>query len=257
VEGKVVVVTGGGRGIGLMIATGFVVNGATVLIASRNQKNVQSTAEKLNKMGPGKCEAFVADLSNVNECKRLAADIKKKYEYINVLVNNAGATWGAPLDEYPESGWDRVMNLNLKGVFFFTQQCLPLLEKGVEKTNTHSSVINIGSVDGIHIPVHTAFAYSPSKAGLHQLSKHLASNLASKNITVNSIAAGFFPSKMTEGMIKAIGSDNGVNTTIPMNRIGNQQDISAACIFLAAKGGEWVTGGVIPIEGGTLIRAKM
>lgn len=187
VKDKVVLVTGGSRGIGLMIATAFVENGAKVYITSRTAKVCDEAAAILSGKGPGSCISIPANLQEYAECKRLVDEISKRGERLDVLVNNAGANWGAPLHEYPDSAFTKVLNLNVQRVFTLTQLCVPLLEKAASPMNP-ARVIMIGSIDGIRSPSLSTFAYSSSKAALHHLSSHLASHLGDKYITVNAVA---------------------------------------------------------------------
>jgi len=252
VKGKIVLITGGGRGIGLMIAQGFVENGAKVIISSRNGSECEKAAEELNKRGPGSAYAIQTDISKVSECQNLVKEITKKETHLDVLINNAGATWGEEFETYPESAWDKLYNLNLKSVFFLTRDLVPLLAKGAELSKSPSAVINIGSIDGIRTPSMPVYAYSATKAGLHHLSKHMAEKLAEKNITVNVLAAGAFHTKMMAATLKQYGDFIKEGTLL--KRIGNPSDISGICIFLSSKAGSWITGTVLTIDGGVIAR---
>jgi NAD(P)-dependent dehydrogenase (short-subunit alcohol dehydrogenase family) len=253
VTNKKVVITGGSRGIGLMIAQGFIQNGSSVIIISRDEEACKKVSEELTKKGPGICSYLSADLSKISECKRIVEEIEKKENYIDILINNSGCTWGAPLNDFPEFGWDKVMNLNVKSIFFLIKYCIPLLEKSA-KPNSPSKIINIGSIDGIRIPSLETYSYSSSKAALHHLTKVLASKLAEKNITVNAIAAGAFETKMMASTLKQFG--NIIKNSIPLQRIGTPPDICGICIYLSSTAGNWVTGAIIPVEGGVLISSK-
>src|SRR5664280_695564 len=218
VNGKVVLVTGGSRGIGEMIARGFVEAGAKVFISSRKAEACNELAAELSKMGS--CTPLPADLSSEAECQRLANELATRIDHLDVLVNNAGATWGAPMDDYDEKAWERVLALNVKAVFHVTKFLRPLLDaKGTAESP--SRVINIGSIDGIHVPTMDTFAYSASKAAVHQLTRHLAKSLAPK-ITVNAIAPGPFPSKMMRATLEALGDE--IAKAAPMKRIGQPSD---------------------------------
>ncbi|KAG0315667.1 hypothetical protein BGZ99_007330 [Dissophora globulifera] len=253
VKDKVVLVTGGSRGIGLMIAHGFVANGAKVYISSRSAKVCDKVAEELSKLGPGKCISVPADLQSLDEVKRLVAEISKHESKVHVLVNNAGATWGESLATYPDQAFEKVMNLNLKRVFSLTQAMLPLLDAAATQT-APSSIINIGSVDGFHVPMQETFAYSASKAALHQMTRVLASHLGSRHITCNAIAPGPFESKMMAQTLKDFGDV--IVASVPLGRIGQPEDIAATAIYLASRAGAYTTGTVIPVDGGILVKAK-
>ncbi|KAG0282975.1 hypothetical protein BGZ96_012657 [Linnemannia gamsii] len=253
VKDKVILVTGGSRGIGLMIAHGFVVNGAKVYISSRSASVCDKVAEELSKLGPGQCISLPADLQSIEEVNRLVAELTKRESKIHVLVNNAGATWGAPLETYPDAAFEKVMNLNLKRVFSLTQAMLPLLDAAASE-KTPASIINIGSVDGIHVPTLETYAYSASKAALHQMTRVLAGHLGHRQITCNAIAPGPFESKMMAATLRDFGDM--IVGSIPLGRIGQPEDIAATCIYLASRAGAYTTGAVIPVDGGNLVRAK-
>ncbi|KAG0249598.1 hypothetical protein BG011_009109 [Mortierella polycephala] len=253
VKDKVVLVTGGSRGIGLMIAHGFVVNGAKVYISSRSAGVCDKVAEELTKLGPGKCISIPADLQSLDEVKRLVAELAKREPQVHVLVNNAGATWGAPFESYPDEAFEKVMNLNLKRVFSLTQAMLPLLEAAASE-KTPASIINIGSVDGIHVPILETYAYTASKAALHQMTRVLAGHLGDRHITCNAIAPGPFESKMMAATLRDFGDV--IVSRIPLGRIGQPEDIAATSIYLASRAGAYTTGAIIPVDGGALVKAK-
>ena len=244
VKGKVVLVTGGSRGIGEMIARGFVESGAKVYISSRKADVCEALAKELSKSGT--CIALPADLSTESECQRLANEIASRETKLDVLVNNAGATWGAPMADYDEVAFERVFALNVKGVFHLTKFLRPLLE-AAGTTENPARVINIGSIDGIHVPVMETYAYSASKAAVHQLTRHLAKALA-PNITVNAIAPGPFESKMMHATLEAFG--DAIAKSAPLKRIGRPDDMAGAALFLASRAGSYVTGVVLPVDGG-------
>jgi NAD(P)-dependent dehydrogenase (short-subunit alcohol dehydrogenase family) len=246
---KTTLVTGGSRGIGLMIARGFVDAGAKVYISSRNSEVCDDIAGELSKAG--ECISLPADLSGMEGVESLAARIAEREDHLDVLVNNAGAAWGAPMEEYPESGWDKVMDLNVKGIFFLTVRLLPLLRKGATDDDP-ARVINIGSIDGIRVPVLQNYAYSASKAAVHMLSRHMAHHLAEDRITVNAIAPGPFPSKMTKFMFE-MGEDV-IASQVPLGRPGQPDDVAGVAIFLASRAGAYLTGAVIPCDGGISTR---
>lgn len=244
VAGKTVVVTGGTRGIGQMIAAGFVAAGATVIVASRKAEAVEATVAELSDHGT--CSGFAADLSSEEGARDLADAVAAHHGRVDVLVNNAGATWGAPLVEHDRASWDRVLNLNVQGVFHTTKFFLPLLEAGAT-ADRPSRVINIGSIDGIHVPVLESYSYSASKAAVHQLTRHLAKRLA-PTVTVNAVAPGPFESKMMAATLEAFGEQ--IAAAAPLKRIGRPDDMAGVAIFLASRAGSYLTGAVIPVDGG-------
>lgn len=244
VSGKVVLITGGSRGIGEMIARGFVDAGAKVYISSRKADVCESLAAELSKSGT--CIAIPADLSSESECSRLAQEIASREDHLDVLINNAGATWGAPMAEYDESAFERVLALNVKGVFHLTKFLRPLLEAH-GSADEPSRVINIGSIDGIHVPIMETYAYSASKAAVHQLTRHLAKALA-PNVTVNAIAPGPFESKMMKSTLEAFGDT--IAKGAPMKRIGRPDDMAGAAIFLSSRAASYITGVILPVDGG-------
>jgi NAD(P)-dependent dehydrogenase (short-subunit alcohol dehydrogenase family) len=244
VQGKTVVVTGGTRGIGHMIARGFVAAGASVLVASRKPDAVEATVAELSALGD--CSGFAADLSTEAGARQLAEAVGAAHPRVDVLVNNAGATWGAPLAEHDTATWSRVLDLNVQGVFHTTKFLLPLLEAAASP-GLPSRVINIGSIDGIHVPVLESYSYSASKAAVHQLTRHLAKRLA-PSVTVNAVAPGPFESKMMAATLEAFGDQ--IAAAAPMKRIGRPDDMAGVAIFLASPAGAYVTGAIIPVDGG-------
>ncbi|HET6630843.1 MAG TPA: SDR family oxidoreductase [Woeseiaceae bacterium] len=244
-QGRIALVTGGSRGIGEMIATGFVANGVRTYISSRKADACNATAEKLS--ASGECISIPADLSSMEGVDFLAAELAAREERLDILVNNAGAVWGESIDEFPESGWDKVLTINLKAPFFLTRRLLPMLEEGGSHENP-ARVINIGSVDGLHVTPMPTFSYGASKAALHHLTRILAAHLASRHINVNAIAPGPFQSKMMEHTLKTAGDS--IVQQIPRKRIGEPADMAGAAIFLASKAASYVTGVVLPVDGG-------
>lgn len=244
VTGKVVLITGGTRGIGEMIARGFVEAGAKVYISSRKADVGEALALELSKLGT--CVCLPADLSKESECSRLIEELKKRENHLDVLINNAGATWGAPMSEYDEAAFERVLALNVKGVFHVTKFARALLEAS-GSPESPARVINIGSIDGIKVPLMETFAYSASKAAVHQLTRHLAKVLA-PNVTVNAIAPGPFESKMMHATLEAFGE--AIADAAPMKRIGKPSDMAGAAIFLASPAASYITGAILPVDGG-------
>ena len=245
VAGKVVLVTGGSRGIGEMIARGFVDAGAKVYISSRKADVCHALATELSANG-GTCIALPADLSTESECRRLADEVASREPRLDVLVNNAGATWGAPMAETDEAAFERVLALNVKGVFHLPKFLRPQLE-AAGTPDSPARVINIGSIDGIHVPIMETYAYSTSKAAVHQLTRHLARALA-PNVTVNAIAPGPFESKMMRATLDAFGDS--IAAGAPMKRIGRPDDMAGTAIFLSSRAASYITGVILPVDGG-------
>jgi NAD(P)-dependent dehydrogenase (short-subunit alcohol dehydrogenase family) len=244
IAGKTALVTGGSRGIGLMIARGFVEAGAKVYISSRKAEVCDEVATELSKVG--ECIALPANLATEAECQRLAAEVAERESSLDILVNNAGATWGTPLDEYDEAAWERVLSLNVKGVFHLTKALVPLLEAAGTQ-EAPARVVNVGSIDGIRVPKMDTYAYSASKAAVHQLTRHLAWRLAPL-VTVNAIAPGPFESKMMAATLEAFGNE--IAASAPLKRIGEPDDVAGAAIYLCSRAGAYLTGTVIPVDGG-------
>jgi NAD(P)-dependent dehydrogenase (short-subunit alcohol dehydrogenase family) len=247
VSGKTALVTGGSRGIGLMIARGLVQAGARVVVSSRKAEDLERTAEEL--AGLGDCEAIPGDVSTVEGTEALARAVQERLDRLDILVNNAGAAWGAPLEEFPQSGWDRVLHTNVEGVFRLTVALLPQLRAAASPADP-ARVINIGSIDGIRAPALENYSYSASKAAVHMLSCHLAKRLASEHITVNAIAPGPFESRMTAFMLEAPENRELVEKMVPLGRIGEPEDVAGLTIFLASRAGAYLTGTLIPLDGG-------
>jgi 2-deoxy-D-gluconate 3-dehydrogenase len=254
VAGKTVLVTGGSRGIGEMIAAGFLANGATVYISSRKAEVCDATAERLAKDYGGTCVSLPADLSNLDGIDDLTTRLKAQTATLDVLINNAGASWGAPVEEFPEAGWDKVMDTNVKGVFFLTQRLLPLLESAGTAEDP-SRIVNIGSVDGIKTPAFDTWSYGPSKAALHALTRQMGSRFAKRNIIANAIAPGPFPTWMLSTGVGGGGDVEGtdwdaVGARVPRGRVGTAEDIAGLAIFLCSRAGAFTVGEVITCDGG-------
>jgi len=256
IRGKVALVTGGSRGIGEMIAAGFLANGARVYISSRKADVCNATAERLQTEFGGECLSIPANLSEIDGIEAAVAELEKQEDHLDILVNNAGVSWGAPLGEFPEVGWDKVMDTNVKGVFFLTQRLLPLLE-AAGTAEDPARVINVGSIDGIKTPMFENFSYGPSKAAVHHLTRVLAAHLVKRNIIVNGIAPGPFPTWM---LSTGVGGGGDVDNTDwdavakgnPRGRVGTPEDIAGLAIFLSSRASGFTVGDTITCDGGTV-----
>ena len=250
-DGKVCVVTGGSRGLGFYMAQGFLEAGAArVYITARKAAACIQAAEELSQFG--ECIALPGDISSLAGIDELTAALGERESSIDVLVNNAGAGWGAPLEEFPEKGWDKVMDLNVKTPFFLTQALLPMLKKGKSPDRT-ACVINIGSIAGISANSISNYSYGPSKAAIHQVTRNLAKDLADSHIRVNAIAPGRFYSKMTEYVSNNKELFEFECAVIPLHRWGKAEDIAGVAIMLASRAGAFITGQIIPVDGGTTL----
>jgi NAD(P)-dependent dehydrogenase (short-subunit alcohol dehydrogenase family) len=247
VSGKTALVTGGSRGIGLMIARGLVQAGARVIVSSRKAPDVEAAAQELAKLGD--CRAIPADVSSAEGAAALAAATREQFPKLDILVNNAGATWGAPLEEFPPGGWEKVAHTNVEGVFQLTVALLPALRAAATSENP-ARVINIGSIDGLRTPSVENYSYSASKAAVHMLTRHLARRLASEHITVNAIAPGPFESKMMAWALDDPELRKGIEEEVPLGRIGRPDDVAGLTLLLASRAGAYMTGTVIPLDGG-------
>ncbi|KAL2157354.1 hypothetical protein VTH06DRAFT_6172 [Thermothelomyces fergusii] len=275
VKDKVVLVTGGAKGIGRMISEAFVVNGARVYIASRDAAACEAACAELNALPgvrPGSAVALPADLASLAECRRLAAELSAREKMLHVLVNNSGATWGEAYDSYPDSAWTKLVTLNLQRVFTLTQLLTPLLEAAGRASGTVGGgdaeggtaaavvadpgrIIHVGSIDGLRVPQLPTFAYSATKAGLHHLSRHLAVELGPRGVTSNTLACGPFPSKMMAATLRDFG--DAIRAANPLGRVGTPADAAGACLFLASRAGAFVNGATIALDGGLSLVSKI
>ncbi len=251
VAGKVAIVTGGSRGIGRMIAEGFVENGVRTYITARKADACAETAAELSKKG--ECIALPADLSTKEGREAFVAEITAREAKIDILVNNAGAAWGAPFEEYPDEGYDKVMDINVKAIFTLTRDLMPLLKQGASQQNP-SRVINIGSIDGLRVSTMDNFAYGASKAAVHFLTKNLALRLGPKGVTVNAIAPGAFQSNMMNATLEKF--QDKIESENPLGRIGSPEDMAGLALYLASNASKYLTGQVIALDGGRHIGAR-
>ena len=247
-EGRTALVTGGSRGIGKMIAEGFIMQGAKVYISARNAGECDATAAELSS-GGGTCISLPQDISTVDGCKALAARITAEAPGLDILVNNAGAAWGADFDEFPESGWDKVLDLNLKSPFFLTQALHGLLKSNASHERP-AKFSNIASIDGIRLNPQETYSYHASKAGLIYLTRRMAARLIRDSIVMSAIAPGAFASKMNRA-----ARDNGdvIARGIPSRRIGTDEDMAGAAIYLASRAGDYVVGDTLAVDGGVAL----
>lgn len=243
-QGRVALVTGGSRGIGRMIAEGFLAHGARVYISARKAEQCQRAAMD---MGPN-CMALPADLSSIAGAKALAQQLQSREPKLDILINNAGAAWGADLEDFPESGWDKVFDLNVKTPFFLTQALLPAL-KSAGTRDRPAKVINIGSVDGLRVSPWETYSYQSSKAAIHHLTRRMAARLVRDHIVVTAIAPGAFPSDMNRA---ARDKHDTYARSIPAGRVGRPDDIAAAAIYLASRAGDYVVGEILTVDGGVV-----
>jgi NAD(P)-dependent dehydrogenase (short-subunit alcohol dehydrogenase family) len=247
VQGKVAVVTGGSRGIGAMIASGLVRAGCRVYITARKKEACDAKAAELSAFG--ECISVPLDLAAPGGAGELLQILGEREDRLDILVNNAGATWGAPLEEYPLDAFDKLFNINVKALFELTVRCLPLL-RAAASADDPARVINIGSIDGLGVPSMETYAYSTTKAGVHMLTRHLASRLAADSITVNAIAPGPFDSKMMAFALDDPQTRAAISANVPLGRVGHPDDMAGTAIYLASRAGRYLTGVVIPVDGG-------
>jgi NAD(P)-dependent dehydrogenase (short-subunit alcohol dehydrogenase family) len=243
ISGKIAVITGGSRGIGLMIARGFVEAGAKVYISSRDAK---ACADAVAALGEN-CIAFPHDLGRTEGVHKLAGEIKSREKTLDILINNAGAAWAEPFETYSEKGWDKLMNINLKATFTLSQALYPLL-KAAGTAQDPARIVNIGSIDGLLAPSLETYAYSASKAAVHHLTRNMAKHLAKDNINVNAIAPGPFETKMLAPVLAV--SRKAMEAGVPRGRIGEDDDMIGAAIFYCSRASSYVTGTVLPVDGG-------
>jgi NAD(P)-dependent dehydrogenase (short-subunit alcohol dehydrogenase family) len=245
VEGKVALVTGGSRGIGAMAAEALVRSGCRVYISARKAAACRETADSLGEHGI--CVAIPADVGDADSRAALVEQLAAAEDHLDILVNNAGATWAAPLDQFPLSGWDKVLDVNLVGLFELTRLALPLL-RAAATAEAPSRVINIGSLSGLRVPSLDTYPYAASKAGVHMLTRHLARRLGGEHITVNAVAPGPFPTRMMAGVLEEHGTE--IAAGIPLGRIGEPLDVAGIVLFLASRAGAYLTGTTVPLDGG-------
>ena len=252
VAGKVAIVSGGSSGIGAMMARGFLENGAKVYITARKAERLMAMAEELSKFG--ECIAIPSDMSSVEGIASFVAEVSKHESKVDILINNAGASWSASIEDFPENGWDKVMDINIKSVFFTIQKFLPLL-KAAGNSDQPARVINIASINGLRNSGMTTYSYTASKSGVILLTEHLATDLASQGINVNAIAPGFFPSNMTKHIVENDEMNDEALSKIPRGRMGKPEDIAGTAIFLCSPASSWITGETIVLDGGMVATA--
>ena len=260
IKGKTALVTGGSRGIGEMIAAGFISSGVKVYISSRKSEVCDATADRLSRDFGGECVSLPASISELDSIESLVESLSAREEKLDILINNAGAGWGAPLEEFPEAGWDKVMDTNVKGMFFLIQKMLPLL-KASATAEDPARVINIGSIDGMVTPIFDYFSYGPSKAAAHHLTRVLAAHLVRDHINVNAIAPGPFPTWMLSTAVGMGGRTDGdwsqVAQRNPSRRVGTLEDIAGLAIFLSSRAGAYPVGEPIGCDGGAVASAHI
>ncbi|NYF97696.1 SDR family oxidoreductase [Janibacter cremeus] len=250
-DGRVALVTGGSRGIGRMITEGLLSQGARVYITARKAEACEATATELSEQfGQGRCVALPVDVSTTGGITTLLDAFRAQEDHLDILVNNAGAAWAASFDDFPEDGWDKVMDLNVKTPFFLTQAAKGLLLAGHERGGNPAKVINIGSIDGLSLNPLETYSYHASKAGIIHLTKRMGVQLAPEGIVVSAIAPGAFASNMNKD---ARDNSDEVSAQIPSRRIGRPQDMAAAAVYLASAAGDYVVGTTLTVDGGVTI----
>lgn len=250
-KGKVALVTGGSRGIGHMIGQGLLQAGAKVYISARSAQDCEQAAVELSQYG--ECIAIPADVTNPDSRQQLCEVLQKSESALNILVNNAGTAWGQDYETYPEAAFEKLMRINVGAVFVLTRDLTPLLEAAASADDP-ARVINIGSMDGLHVPTVTRlgnYAYSASKAAVHQLTKNLAVELGPRQITVNAVAPGYFPSKMADLVIQDHRAD--IESNSLLKRLGREEEMAGIAVYLCSRAGAYTHGAVIPVDGGTSI----
>ncbi|MEO4001657.1 SDR family oxidoreductase [Mesorhizobium sp. CAU 1732] len=256
VEGKTALVTGAATGIGRMAATGLIRGGANVLIASRKGADCARVADELNELGGGRAEGFSGDVSTQEGVEALAAEVAKRTDRLNILINNAGVSWGADFESFPYSAWAKVLNVNVTGLFHLTRELTPLLLKAASDADP-SRIINLGSVMGTQPMADGAYSYTASKAAVHHLTRTLANEFAEKRITVNAFAPGPFQSRMTAFATASEEQAETVGNRVPIGRIGAPDDIAGATLYLCSRAGSYVTGAILPLDGGQSVQHGM
>ena len=256
IKGKVALVTGGSRGIGEMIAAGFLARGAKVYISSRKAEVCDATAARLSEQFDGECISLPGDLSNVAGIEPVAAALAERESQLDILINNAGVAWGAPLETFPEKGWDKVMDTNVKGPFFLVQKLLPLL-RAAASAEDPARVVNVGSIDGIKTPGFDNYSYGPSKAAIHHMTRVLGAHLVREHIVMNAIAPGPFPTWMLSTGVGFGGATDGVDWEAvgernPSGRVGTPEDAAGLAIFLCSRAAAYIVGQTIALDGGSV-----
>lgn len=250
VAGKTALVTGAATGIGRMAATGLVMGGAQVLIASRKGADCARTAEELNALGgPGSAEGFAGDVGSEEGVAALVAEVNGRTERLDILINNAGISWGADFADFPYAAWQKVFAVNVAGLFQLTRELMPLIEKAASHDDP-ARVINLGSVMGTQPLADDAYSYTASKAAVHHLTRTLANELAARHITVNAFAPGPFQSRMTAFATASDEQAAHIGSRVPLGRIGAPDDIAGATLYLCSRAGRFVTGAILPLDGG-------